>query len=285
MPFGFTQYLEDHGKSQETIEGYIKTINMFFHFIDETYGKQKEIHQINPKDIKDFLQSKLDTGNEVTTVNKHLTILKRFFDYLWQQGKAPVDPAMKIKSYKGEEEKANTLTYEMLLDILPYVLKNPEYPALRKTIFILALKGIRNADFRIPKSNVFDKGDTVDILLRKHTISLQGEEADVFLQYFFEAQFNGSAYIFTTKKRDGSLVAIELMSIYTHLNAITADYGLPNKLTLNGIRHAYAYYLYTKKRWTIEEIAFSLGIESNSAANLIKVNQERYARGQVNRNG
>ncbi|MDC3424291.1 site-specific integrase [Aquibacillus sp. 3ASR75-11] len=280
MPFGYTKHLEDQGKSQGTVAGYLKTIDMFFVYLDSVYGKQKEIYEISPKDIKGFLEAKLASGNEVKTVNKHLTILKGFFDYLWKIGKAPIDPAVKIPRYKVGEEKPSILMYEDLLDILPQVIHNPDYNSLRKTIFILAIKGLRSSEFQIPKENVIDKNNIIEIMLKKHVVRLEGIEAEEFLSYYFEAQLNGSNYLFITRKHDDSIVPVENMSIYMHLNVISNDYDFPTKLTLNSIRHAYAYYLYTKERMTIEQIGNKLGIESESAANLVKTSQERHRKGK-----
>ncbi|MGM0878955.1 MAG: hypothetical protein ACQEWV_30950 [Bacillota bacterium] len=164
----------------------------------------------------------------------------------------------------------------MLLEIIPRVLNNPDYSLLRKVIFILAMKGLRNSEFQIHKDNVIDHGDKVEILFKKHSMILEGKEGELFLRNYFESHFNGSDYVFITKKHDESIVPIEIMSVYTHLNAITEDFNFPSKITLNTIRHAYAYYLYTKKSYAIQQIANKLGIENNSAANLVKISIDRY---------
>ncbi|WP_337019974.1 hypothetical protein [Oceanobacillus massiliensis] len=225
--------------------------------------------------------------------------MKGFFDYLWSVGKVQVDPAAKIRRFKEEPEKPNFITYEMLLEALPPILHNPDYSTLRKTIYILALKGIRFSDYVLPKGNVIDKGETVDIYLKKRVITLEGIEAEIFLTHFLDAQFNSSDYVFITKKRtrnsensnldikgegkdntSAEIVPVEVMSIYTHLNAISEDYNFPAKISLNLIRHAYANYLYTKQKMVIEEIAMHLGIENESAANLVRISQNRYLIGK-----
>ncbi|PGT82209.1 site-specific integrase [Bacillus sp. AFS040349] len=277
MPYGYTTYLEDNHYSQETVNDYKKIINLFFQFIDDLYGKQKEIFQISPKDIKDYLERLKDDGSSINTVNKHLSILKGFFDYLWENDKIPVDPAMKIKRHKVvEEEKEFDISYEMLLQILPQVLSNPKYSLLRKVIFILAMKGLRHTEFQILKDNIEDLGEEVLIKFKKYSLKLAGEEGEYFLSYYFESNFNGSDYVFTTKKHDESIVPIEHMSIYTHLNAITDEFKLPSKITLNGIRHSYAYYLYINKKYPIQKIAETLRIENVSASHLVKISMNRH---------
>ncbi|QAS54798.1 tyrosine-type recombinase/integrase [Halobacillus litoralis] len=280
MPFQYSKYLEDKNKSQNTIAGYLKTIHLFFSFIDNFYEKQKEPYQISPADIKNFLNSKVKEGNSIKTVNKHLTILKGFFDYLWRIEKVPVDPAMKIDRFLEEENKGNSLTYDLLKDTLPKVINNHNYTTLRKSIFILSTYGLRSAEFQIKKGNVIDHGNSVEILYPKRNLILYNDEAEIFLSYFFESQFNGSDYIFTTKKHDESLVPIEYMSLHMHFSVISQDYNFPVKITPNDIRHAYAFYLYTEKRMVVEQIAAELGIEVVSAAQLIKNSQFRHHKGK-----
>lgn len=281
MYFGYRTYLEKKGRSEQTIRGYMTTLDMFFAFLDKLYGKQKEVYEINPSDIKDFLKDRLQEGNEIKTINKHLSILKNFFDYLWRKEKISYDPTVKIKRYKVTDNKANILTYERLLDTLPRILNNNEYTSMRKSIYILALKGLKSSDFHFLKRDVIDRGSSVEIILKKKDVYLHGEDAEIFLNYFFEAQFNGSEYVFTSKRHNGSIVPIENMSIHTHLKVISEEYDFPTKMTLNDTRESYAFYLYTRKRINVEDIAEILGIEVDSAANLVKLSIERHNKGKV----
>lgn len=277
--FGYGEYLKDKAYSNETIYSYRKTIDLFYGYIYKKYGKEIKVFEINPSDIKGFLQVKIEQGNSLKTVNKHLAILKGFFDYLWKKDIVMVDPAVKISRYKIIENKVNVVDYSFLLELLPKVLSNPDYNAIRKAIFILALKGLRVSDFQIQKDRVTETGNTVEINLKKRNVLLTDDEASYFMDYFYEATFNGSDYVFTTKKTKNNsepIVPIEIMSIYTHLNAISNDYQLPQKLSLNDIRTSYAYYLYDTKKYSVQKIGETLGIELDSAAQLVKISIDRH---------
>ena len=276
MPYGYTSYMEREGYSTETITSYVKTVRAFFKYIDMKYEKNKEVYEITPKDIKTFIDSCLNEGHSKLTCNKHLSILKSFFDYLWQKDKVASDPTVKIKRLVVEENKKTEITYQQLLDIFPDILSNPSYSSLRKAIYVLTLKGLRHSEFQFKKDSVIDMGDSITIKLKKHEINLTDDAAEAFLNYYFESQFNGTPYVFITKKHDSTSVPIEIMSLYAHINAISNDYGLSTKLNLNMIRHAYAYYLYKQKRYTIESISTILGIKPASAAQLVKISMDRY---------
>jgi site-specific recombinase XerD len=279
MPYGYVKYLENKGYKRHTINTYMKTINAFLHFINVTYKCAKEPYEISSADIRKFLDYKIhQEGNTIETANKHLTILKNFFDYLWQIDKIAVDPTVKIKRLKGNTVKITQVTYEDLLHLKPKIIRNSDYPLVRKAIYILSLKGLRSSEFHFKKDDVQEQENEVIIHLKKHTISLTGEDAEVFMSYFFESQFNSTEYVFVTKKHDHRLVPIEFMSILSHLRQISRDYRLPVNLNLNEIRHYYAYYLYVKKRMAIQQIALLLGIQEASASQLIKESLERHKR-------
>lgn len=277
MPHGYSEYLNKKGKSIRTVDDYIAVVNQFFAYIDSQCGPL-ELFEIHSKHIKRFLETKRERDkNELTTINKNLTILKNFFNYLWETNQISNDPTSKIKHKKIEVTKAITISYEMLLDILPDVIHNPAYTEQRKIIFILALHGFRIQDYHILKKDIIDRGESVMIFPKIHEpIELFGIESEIFIRVFNESLFDNSPYVFTTKrKNDDTLVPIEVMGIYKHLSEISKDHQLPMTLNTNIIRHLYANYLYHQKDYTFEKIATTLGIENNSAALLVKESERR----------
>lgn len=274
MPYGFIQAIEQKGYSDETIKSYEKVVGQFFYFIRKIYPENKEPFQISPADIKLYLKEQHVKQKSISTINKELAIIKTLFHYLWENDKIPIDPTVKIKRMKITNQLNLEITYEKVLEILNKTLKNPEYSSLRKAIFLLAVKGLKTADFRFKKNNVkmFASNNQVKIALTNRSIELVGDEATVFKNYFQESLANDSEYLFITKHRyEQRSGPIQVMSILTHLRAISKDY-LPEhapQLTLITIRKALVYDLY-RKRTPIQMIATILGIEENSASNYIK---------------
>lgn len=272
MPYGFIKYIENKGYSSETIRSYEKVISQFFAFLANTYPVNKEPFQISPTDIKNYLEEQHEKDKSISTINKELAIIKTLFNYLWEIDKVPVDPAVKLKRYKVKEKLNIEVTYEQITDILQKTLSNNEYSILRKAIFLLAVKGLKTQDFRFKKEEVTFVKNKVDIMLKNRTISLNGNEAEVFKGYYEDSLLNGSEYVFITKphgQENGG--PIQVMSILHHLRAISEDHLPENvqSLTLISIRRAIAYYLY-KKRHSIQMIAKELGIEENTASNYLK---------------
>jgi site-specific recombinase XerD len=280
MPYGLSKYLEEQGKSHQTIKDYQLVVQIFFRYLDKKYKRDKELYEINPSDIKDFLNYKLETGNNPSTVNKYLSILRVFFDYLWQIGKVSIDPVMKIKSIPINNLKTNTTesSFLELLELVPEVREHPNYTLQRKLVYILALKGLRNVDFHFRKDDIQIDKDHVDIFLKNRIITLS-DKADVnlFIDQYNVSKSQQTPYFFTTKKHDQSIVPIAFTTIVSHLEIISTDLLLEKKITVSSIRKMYATHLYQQERMSIEDIAYILGIEIASATKLIKNSlEEKY---------
>lgn len=272
MPYGFIQHIENDGYSPETVDSYQKVLKQFFIYLSQTYPSGKEPHDINPSDIRNYLENQ-KKQKSISTINKELAILKTFFNYLWEINKVAQDPAVKIKRYQKEQLLSLEITYNEVLEILNKVLSNCSYSKLRKAAFLLASKGLKTSDFRFIKSDVKDKeDDTIDIQLKNRIITLNKEESTYFLEYYYEAMLNGSDYVFTTKQHGEEIGGpVQVMTILSHLRAISHDY-LPkdsHSLTLVTIRRALAFELYSKKV-PIQQIAIQLGIEEDSASSYLK---------------
>lgn len=283
MAYGFIKHIEDKGYSKETVGSYEKVIKQFFNYIQSTYPDNKEPFQISSKDIKSYLSLQKEKEKSISTLNKELAILKTLFNYLWEIDKVTVDPAVKIKRFAVNDKPSIEITFEELQILLEKVLSNPNYPPVRKAIFLLATKGLKTSEFRFKKEDVLDsmEEEKLMITLRNRTIELDRKEAPFFQEYLYESLFNGSDYVFITRKHGGEDHGpIEVMSILSHLRGIAKDYlGDKQTLTLVSIRRAIAYDLYTKYT-PIQQIAKTLGIEEDSASNYLKKLME----GNINQN-
>jgi site-specific recombinase XerD len=273
MPYGFIQHIENKGYSLETIKSYDKVISQFFAYIQNMYPDNKEPFQISPSDIKNYLEEQQEKEKSISTINKELAIIKTMFHYFWEIDKVPVDPAVKIKRYKVNRNIKIEVTYEQISKILKKTLSNDEYSSLRKAIFLLAAKGLKTADFRFKREDVILKNeDEVTIQLKNRMVTLIGKEARYFREFYDESMTNGSKFVFVTKKHGDEFGGpIQVMSILSHLRAISQDY-LPSDsgpLTLLSIRRALAFELYRSKA-SIQVIARELGIEESSASNFLK---------------
>lgn len=265
--------MEKKNYGAETLESYEKVLDQFFAFLNGYYQKSIEPFEISPRDIKNYLEYQLkENEKQITTVNKELAILKTFFHYLWEKDIVMVDPTVKIRRLKPDQEPNQIdVTYPEIQKTLKKVLENDNYTLVRKAVFILATKGLKTSEFRFKKDDVtIVNDDWVNILTNNRSIDLKGEEAQYFLEYYNSILDNDTPYVFTTTKRTSKeKVPVEVMSILHHLRVVSTDY-LPNKkqLTLLGIRKSLMLHMYSEGI-SIQKIAEFFGIEENSVANYI----------------
>lgn len=281
--FNFTYEFEQHLINEkkftsQTLNQYTYTVEMLFNHLKHKYKKAFiDPVEVQPSDIKSFLEDRINEGTSLTTVNRYISNLKTFFDYLWSKNKIAIDPAVKIHRYKVEKKGIKHVEYSQLLDMFPAIIQNPRYPLILKAIFVLALHGLRAGEFHILKEDVYEEADDVVIRAKKRNIRLSGKEAEVFMAHFIRSQFDSSEYVFTTKKNStGGYTPIEYESLYMYIGYLRSDFSLPVTFNLENIRLSYVYYLYKTKKYTVEDLALEFGILKLSAAGLLEGTLERY---------
>ncbi|MEY8742054.1 tyrosine-type recombinase/integrase [Bacillales bacterium AN1005] len=280
MPYGFIKNLENKGYSRETLISYEKVIGQFFSYLTILYPENKDPFQISSKDIKNYMVAQEEKEKSPSTINKELTIIKSFFNYLWEIDNVPVDPAVKIKSLKIKKRVEVKTFYEELTNKLEPILSHKEYPMVRKTIFLLALKGLKYSDFLFKKEDVLisQLDDQVEITLKHKTILLKENEASIFIEFYNQSLFKSSDFVFTskiyTKREDDDnqekYGPIQLMTILNHLKVISSDFNFGENLNLTIFRKSLAHYMYTKEKESLQTIARRLGVEENTASSYLK---------------
>ena len=282
MPFGFSDFMRKEDKSEKTIENYVLVINQFFSFLDSNYPSRLEVFEIGIKHIDQFLKDKRKTCNNIT-MNKNISILKRFFDYLWRENLIPVDPMSKVKSLKFSIE-APSFTYQTLLDLKPKILNSDKYTLRDKVIYILSLHGISYSELLFTKDDVHIVNSNVLINVKgKHnthrTIYLKGVDAEVFYIFYEQSLFRNSEYVFVSKRRnikEENYVPIYYDRIKDTLKAFRENEPELKGYTLTTAKNAYIHYLKTDRKFTFEQISYFFGANQKSISQTTQNILERY---------
>jgi len=277
--YDFEQYLIHERKfSPTTLNQYTYTVEMFFNHLKHKYKKSFiDPIEVQPKDIRGFLEERITAGTSISTVNRYVSNIKTFFDYLWSKGKIVIDPAVKIERFKVDRRGVKHVEYSNVIKMFPTIVNSHKYPVILKAIYVLAMHGFRAKEFHILKSEVFEEDQDIFIRTPKRSIVLKGEEASIFRTHFYNSLFDSSEYVFTTKKNStGGFAPIEYESLYMYIGYIRSDFNLAVTFNLENIRISYAYYLYRKKNYTVDDLAEELGIQRLSAAGLLETTLERY---------
>lgn len=164
----YLSYLEQKGKSQNTIISYRNDVNNFFediHIRPEDYVTTSDVR----KWLYGLLQPKDGKSLAVTTINRRLNALRSFYKWARRNNKISYNPMEEIEDLKSADEDHETimwLTEEEFEDLLNRVRKttvksrgvDPEekYRRDRAIIWLLTYAGLRVDELSNLKLNDLD---------------------------------------------------------------------------------------------------------------------------------
>lgn len=104
----FLKYLSRNDYSDETITGYSKDLNKFYQYLVENYGAQVTVLDFTKEDILDYQDSLLRKGLAKNSIARHISTIKSFSKYLFNELDFGNDPGNKVK----------TPTYTLLIRVI-----------------------------------------------------------------------------------------------------------------------------------------------------------------------
>jgi integrase/recombinase XerD len=281
MPYGYEKYRLSKGLSPKTTYVEIKVIQELMAFVNTKYKKQLEPREIKPIDIREFLlEQKKEKDLKDATLNRKLIAIKNWFDYLWQINKLELDFMPKFslpKKLEKTNEKIN-LNYENLLAKKRDILKSNTIRLYGKMLFLLYMNGFRVRDIvKITLDQIEDKGEQVIIKIHKSNGCIQkaifvDEEIGIILDCIEKAIFRGTSYLLSSKINN-EYIPLQLGSFKDYMNSIKEFLGFPFKS--EQVRYAYVHFLYTKKKYKVEDLQEILGLPLTTVTLTLKEALER----------
>lgn len=99
----FAQFLDTHDLSPNTRRAFAHDVRKFARWFSTANREPFTAKRVTVRDITDFRDRvRRDHGQAVSTVNRALVTLRRFFGWLTDQGKVPVNPAKSVKELKRQ---------------------------------------------------------------------------------------------------------------------------------------------------------------------------------------
>lgn len=112
----FEDYLLlDRKYSKNTAISYCRDVEKFIHFINEY---EKNILEIKPTDIRDFLTIEMMNGISKRTIKRILSSLRHFYDYLCDHEFVKYNPFLSVSSPKVDKRLPEFLYYEEVEKLL-----------------------------------------------------------------------------------------------------------------------------------------------------------------------
>ncbi|KQN96762.1 tyrosine-type recombinase/integrase [Paenibacillus sp. Leaf72] len=211
----YEHYLKIEQKKKDlTVYGYINEVACFMGWFSRKYP-HLEYYRITQSMIKDYLNDEKEDGKVETTINKKISILKSYFDFLWQKNYlAGYDPAVKIKRnrklskdeerfYLGDDDLEKLIAGMRLLRDKMDTQKYFRDVALT-TLYLKAGLRLPEAIYLLRDDVIVNDDCIVFVVKAGHTrhISMSIDVAEPIMTYLKICEQEGerSPYLFVTSK-------------------------------------------------------------------------------------
>ena len=115
-----SKFLES-GYSKNTIESYKRDINLFFHWLNSNKFKLKNVKETS---LLDYFSNLKEFKNAVSTINRKISVIKSFFQYIYMEKLITVNPARGIQTLKRERSLPIILSENEIENLIEKAYKN-----------------------------------------------------------------------------------------------------------------------------------------------------------------
>ena len=242
----FLMYLSRNGYSDETIKGYSKDLEKFFRHLVGTYGAQVTVLDITKEDILDHQDALTRNGYAKNSIARHISTIKSFSKYLFNEVGCGDDPGSKVKTPKVYTPLTTVLTEEQMKRFLEAARNySPFYHVLTSFLYytgsrITPVVTLLKEHVYLQEKKVYFpkiKGGK-DLYLPIHDQLLN------LLDQHIYAYRKESRYVFPSPKSLDKPVSNA--DVRFHLKKIQKVAGIQTKMTPHVIRHCTATHLTLK---------------------------------------
>ncbi|WP_088007005.1 tyrosine-type recombinase/integrase [Indiicoccus explosivorum] len=275
MPYGYEKFRLKNGISPNTVVHEVQLIEHLLDAVSRYHNGPVEPHEIRPSDIQRFFKEQRDKGLKDSTINRKLVFIRKWFDYMWQIGKIPVDfmPKFKLPEKLDLTPADIHLDYSELLNRQEDVLKSEKLALNAKILFLLYMRGLRVRDMTaIDVSRVQNFGHKLRLQVDKkdgytRPLDFMGSEIPIIQKGIALAYDRGTPFLLASKVKD-QYTEFQMGSLSDYTEALSEFLGLP--VRSGDFRFAFVRHLYAEEGKNVEEIQETLGITLESAARILK---------------
>lgn len=232
----FLDYVKTRGFSDYTYESYKEDLEAFVKFFPN-----KNIKDIEVKDIREYIRSMYDKKYKATTISRHISTLKSFYNYLESEDIIKNNPMVLISNPKKEKKLPNYLNYEDTEKLL----KTPDINTKEGLMAALILEmlystGVRVGELVSIKVNDINRKERSILVFgkgRKERIVFYGSNCEILLNKYLEK--HQELYLFTNKHGE----KINERTVRQIVSDTAKKAHINVKVTPHTLRHTYATHL------------------------------------------
>lgn len=206
----YIEYLKFEKRySEHTVIAYKKDLNQFKDFY-EIFADNKLWEKVSNKDIRSWIAILIDEGNTSKTVNRKLSCLKSFYQFLNKKAICNVNPAKLVVAPKNKKSLPKFINEKQINFLIDEIKYEDNFEGVRNQLIIslFYFTGIRLSELiNLEKNDIDIAQSKIKVLGKRNKeriIPLHKEVIDLtkkYLKYRLEQLNNeNDSYLFITSK-------------------------------------------------------------------------------------
>jgi integrase/recombinase XerD len=242
------------GAAKNTIQAYRQDLECFRAFLKEASPSQSSLREVTPQQINAYLISLSRQGREATTLSRHLSALRQFYQFLVSEGWATSNPTVTIDRPRHQRSLPKVLSEEDIVHLLNVARDQTDREGARLYAMLETLyaSGLRVSElvtlpftaFHPNKPYLLIKGKGGKerlVPLSEHAIDALKTYLTIRPSFLQKAGLLGERWLFPSSSQEGHLTRQRFGQLLKGL-ALTANLH-PDKVSPHVIRHAFATHL------------------------------------------
>jgi integrase/recombinase XerC len=229
--------------SQHTVTAYKNDLNSFFDFVRETF-EISDVKQINRDIIRSWIVELIEAGKSNATINRKLSTLKSYFNFLLKKGMIKSNPVKNINSLKTPSRLPAFITKQKMELFYAQTGKSDNFSSLRDFLVIdlLYTTGMRLTEIiNLRINNINLNENTLKVLGKRNKeriIPFSEREKEYIIRYkdMRKAAFEtDNPYLIVTDKGNKTYPKFIYRIVEKNLSGLTQSKKSPHIL-----RHTFA---------------------------------------------
>ena len=105
----FEEHLQKKDRSAYTVNGYVRDLRTFFAWLREQTGRDIPPGEVTFFDVQRYRDEQKDARKKPATINRALSALRQFFDWMVAQGHMASSPAANVKQIRVKRRTPKSL--------------------------------------------------------------------------------------------------------------------------------------------------------------------------------
>jgi len=235
----FIQYLSSLDRSQETITGYRKDLNLFSRFLEAKYNCESYLDEITTEDIEEYLTYLKEKRNYApASRGRNLHTLRSFFTYAYNKELVVRNVALPVEKVKVQQKERTYLTEEEV-NIL---IKTIDHSLIRLVVIVLYMTGMRISEcLSLTVDNVDIQKRVIHVVAGKgnkdRLIPISKRLVPLLEEYLLYQRPETVSPLFFCTQKTGMLSPVYVNRVITQaVNKL----GWKKKVTAHILRHSFA---------------------------------------------